>query len=160
MLSYLLLFLVLTAPYRTLTMAFCVHLMFYVYYPHWCVGNSQQEDEPAPLAVNTPKPDNSSGTTSASDDADGASTLPVNTACTSAASQGTHLITLGAHAQGLLPCVCVYLSVPALAASASVETSKQRYSRVSLRLFLDFDSWIFEKPFRSKVIARKSQYAN
>ena len=51
-------------------------------------------------------------------------------------------------------CVCqcvsvsVYLSVPALAASASVEDSKQRYSRVSLRLFLDFDSWIFEKPFR------------
>ena len=31
-----------------------------------------------------------------------------------------------------LSCVCVYLSVPALAASASVETSKQRYSRVSL----------------------------
>ena len=57
-------------------------------------------------------------------------------------------------------CVCVYLSVPALAASASVEDSKQRYSRVSLRLFLDFDSWIFEKPFHSKVIARKSQYAN
>ena len=59
-----------------------------------------------------------------------------------------------------LVCVSVYLSVPALAASASVEDSKQRYSRVSLRLFLDFDSWIFEKPFRSKVIARKSQYAN
>ena len=57
-------------------------------------------------------------------------------------------------------CVSVYLSVPALAASASVEDSKQRYSRVSLRLFLDFDSWIFEKLFRSKVIARKSQYAN
>ena len=34
-------------------------------------------------------------------------------------------------------CVCVYLSVPALAASASIGTSKQRYSRVSLRLFLD-----------------------
>ena len=34
-------------------------------------------------------------------------------------------------------CLCVYPSVPALAASASVETSKQRYSRVSLRLFLD-----------------------
>ena len=57
-------------------------------------------------------------------------------------------------------CVSVCLSVPALAASASVEDSKQRYSRVSLRLLLDFDSWIFEKPFRSKVIARKSQYAN
>ena len=34
-------------------------------------------------------------------------------------------------------CVSVCLSVPALAASASVGTSKQRYSRVSLRLFLD-----------------------
>ena len=34
-------------------------------------------------------------------------------------------------------CLSVYPSVPALAASASVETSQQRYSRVSLRLFLD-----------------------
>ena len=36
----------------------------------------------------------------------------------------------------VVPCVC--LSVPALAASASVETSNQRYLLVSLRLFLDF----------------------
>ena len=50
-------------------------------------------------------------------------------------------------------CLSVYLSVPALAASASVETSNQRYLRVSRRLLLDFDSWIFEKTFRSKVIA-------
>ena len=55
---------------------------------------------------------------------------------------------------------CVYLSVPALAASASIETSNQRYLRVSRRLLLDFDSWIFEKTFLSKVIAWKSQYAN
>ena len=34
-------------------------------------------------------------------------------------------------------CLSVYPSVPALAASASVETSKQQYSRVSFRLFLD-----------------------
>ena len=56
-------------------------------------------------------------------------------------------------------CVClsVYPSVPALAASASVETSKQRYSRVSLRLFLDIYMWSFEKTFRSKVMAWKSQ---
>ena len=52
----------------------------------------------------------------------------------------------------------VYPSVPALAASASVETSKQRYSRVSLRLFLDV--WSFEKTFLSKDMAWKSQYAN
>ena len=34
-------------------------------------------------------------------------------------------------------CLSVCLSVPALAASASVGTSKQRCSRVSLKLFLD-----------------------
>ena len=34
----------------------------------------------------------------------------------------------------LCVCVSVYLSVPALATSASVEDSKQRYSRVSLRI--------------------------
>ena len=50
-------------------------------------------------------------------------------------------------------CLSVCLSVPALAASASVETSNQRYPLVSLRLFLDFDSWNFEKHFRSKVMA-------
>ena len=54
-------------------------------------------------------------------------------------------------------CLCVYPSIPALAASASVETSKQQYSRVSLRLFY---VWSFEKTFRSKVMAWKSQYAN
>ena len=57
-------------------------------------------------------------------------------------------------------CLSVYPSVPALAASASFETSKQRYSRVSLRLFLDLYVWSFEKTFRSKVMAWKSQYAN
>ena len=54
-------------------------------------------------------------------------------------------------------CLSVYLSVypsvPALAASASVEISKQRYSRVSLRLFLD--SYIMcgvsEKPSVQKL---------
>ena len=56
-----------------------------------------------------------------------------------------------------LSCLSVYLSVclsvPALAASASVGTSKQRYLRVSLRLFLDSYVWSFEKTFRSKVMA-------
>ena len=46
----------------------------------------------------------------------------------------------------LFVCLSVCLSVPALAASASVETSNQRYP-------LDFDSWIFEKKSRSKVMA-------
>ena len=47
-------------------------------------------------------------------------------------------------------CVCV----PALAASVSVYIRNQRYSRVFLRRFLDFDSWIF------KSYDVKSQYAN
>ena len=53
-------------------------------------------------------------------------------------------------------CLSVYPSVPALAASASVETSKQRYSRVSLRLFLDFDSWISKKPSVKKLWREKA----
>ena len=47
------------------------------------------------------------------------------------------VVTLGAHARGLL---CRPVSVPALAASASVYVRKQRHTLVSLRLFLDFDS--------------------
>ena len=50
-------------------------------------------------------------------------------------------------------CLSVCVSVPALAASAFVYIRKQRYTRVPFRLFLDFDSWIFEKTFRSKVMA-------
>ena len=45
--------------------------------------------------------------------------------------------------------VCVYPSVPALAPSASVETSKQRYSRVSVRLFLDLGGFSKNLPFQS-----------
>ena len=41
--------------------------------------------------------------------------------------------TLGLSLSCVSVCVSVYPSVPALAASASFETSKQRYSRVSLR---------------------------
>ena len=45
-------------------------------------------------------------------------------------------------------CVCVsicrFLSAAALAASASIYTCNQRYSRVSFR---HFDSWIFEKGY-------------
>ena len=51
----------------------------------------------------------------------------------------------------------VYPSVPALAASTSVETSKQRYSRVSLRLFLDLIGGFSEK---SSVQKLWRQYAN
>ena len=56
-------------------------------------------------------------------------------------------------------CVCVCVSVClsvttlALAATSFVFTLKSRYVGVSYRLFLDFNSWIFEKNFHSKVMA-------
>ena len=69
-------------------------------------------------------------------------------------------LTLGAHAQeGYCSClVCVYLSVcllsvTTLAATSFVFTLKNRYVGVCYRLFLDFNSWIFEKTFPSKVMA-------
>ena len=56
--------------------------------------------------------------------------------------------------------MCV--SVTTLAATSVVSTLKMRYMYVGvyLRLFSVFNSWIFDKSFRSKVMARKSQYAN
>ena len=61
-----------------------------------------------------------------------------------------------------LSCVClsVFLSVTTLAATLVVSTLKMRYVGGYLRLFSVFNSWIFDKSFRSKVLARKSQYAN
>ena len=46
----------------------------------------------------------------------------------------------------------VCLSVTTLAASVSFYTCNQRYSRVFVRLFLDVNSWIFEKPSVEKAI--------
>ena len=57
----------------------------------------------------------------------------------------------------LCVCLSVCLSVTALAATAFVSACNQRHLRHYFRLF---NSWIFEKAFRSKVMARKSQYAN
>ena len=53
-------------------------------------------------------------------------------------------------------CLSVCLSVPALAASASVETSNQRYSLVSLRLFLDYMSGVSKKPSVEKLWREKA----
>ena len=55
-----------------------------------------------------------------------------------------------------LVCMSVYPSVPALAASASVETSKQRYSRVSLRLFLDYMCGVSKKTSVEKLWREKA----
>ena len=67
------------------------------------------------------------------------------------------LLTLGVHAQegycSCLVCVSVCLSVTTLAATSIVFTLKSRYVGVCNRLFLDFNSWIFEKTFPSKVMA-------
>ena len=52
--------------------------------------------------------------------------------------------------------VCVYLSclsVTTLAATSFVFTLKSRYVGVCYRLFLDFNTSIFEKNFPSKVMA-------
>ena len=62
-----------------------------------------------------------------------------------------------------MSCVSVCLSVcllPLHAATSFVLMLKVRYVGVYYRLFLDFNSWIFDKTFRSKVMAWKSQYAN
>ena len=50
-------------------------------------------------------------------------------------------------------CVSVCLSVTALAATAFVSACNERHLRHYYRLFLDSSSWIFEKNFRSKVMA-------
>ena len=73
-------------------------------------------------------------------------------------------ITLGAHAQEgygvcLFVCLSVCLSVCYHLIVDIVRFTKV-YVRYSFRLFFIFTAWIFEKAFRSKVMARKSQYAN
>ena len=69
-------------------------------------------------------------------------------------------LTLGAHAQEgygtCLVCVCVCAPAPTTLVSAL----QIGYVGVYLRLFLLFYVWVFDKSFRSKVMARKSQYAN
>ena len=58
----------------------------------------------------------------------------------------------------LVLCVCVCVCTPA--PTTLVSTLKIGYVGVYLRLFLLFYVWNFDKSFRSKVMARKSQYAN
>ena len=58
----------------------------------------------------------------------------------------------------LVLCVCV--SVMTFSVTLFVSTLESRYVGVDYRLFLIFNSWIFDKPFCSEVMARKSQYAN
>ena len=59
----------------------------------------------------------------------------------------------------LVLCVCVRVcvSVCTPAPTTLVSTLKMGYVGVCLRLFLLFYVWIFDKSFRSKVMARKSQ---
>ena len=54
----------------------------------------------------------------------------------------------------VLLCVCLCVCAPA--PTTLVSTLKMRYVGVYLRLYV----WIFDKSFLSKVMARKSQYAN
>ena len=54
-----------------------------------------------------------------------------------------------------LSCVCVCMSVRTPAPTSLVSTLKMRYIHVGvyLRLFSGFNSWIFDKTFRSGVMA-------
>ena len=65
------------------------------------------------------------------------------------------LLTLCACAAGLryLVCVCVCLSVTTLAATAFVRSPKLRYHRIIHQDFLDFNSRISLKRFRSRDMA-------
>ena len=65
------------------------------------------------------------------------------------------ILTLGYCSRPVCVCVCVCVSVPALAASVSAYIRNQRYSRVSLRRFLDFDLSILEKNLPLKSYAVK-----
>ena len=64
---------------------------------------------------------------------------------------------LGAHAQegysSCPVCLSVCLSVMTFLATSFVSTLEFRYVRVYYRLFLIFNSWVFDKPFRSEVMA-------
>ena len=60
----------------------------------------------------------------------------------------------------LVLCACVCVSVCTPAPTTLVSTLRMGYVGVYLRLFLLFNMWIFDKSFSSKVMARKSQYAN
>ena len=66
----------------------------------------------------------------------------------------TLIYTLGVHIQEGYGICLVYLSVyMSLASTSFVSTFQVRYVQLSCRLFLIFDSWIFDKTFRSKVMA-------
>ena len=60
---------------------------------------------------------------------------------------------------GVRFCLSVCLSVTALAATAFVSTCNERHLRHYYRLFLNFNSWIFEKAFRSNQYANKLELA-
>ena len=47
-----------------------------------------------------------------------------------------------------LVCLCLSVCLSVCSRSSCFSISNQRYSRVSLRLFLGFDSWIFKKKFQ------------
>ena len=64
-------------------------------------------------------------------------------------SWSTH--TLGARTVlSCLVCLCVCMSVTTLVSTSFIQV---RYVRLSFRLFLIFNSWVFDKTFRSKVMA-------
>ena len=72
----------------------------------------------------------------------------------------TVYLTLGAHAQEGYSTCPVCLSVCLLPLSCQHRSFlRSKYGTYGTRLGI-FNAWIFEKTFRWKVMARKSQYAN
>ena len=51
-----------------------------------------------------------------------------------------------------LSCVCVCVSVTILASTSFVFTFQVRYIQLSFRLYSIFNSWIFDKTFRSQKL--------
>ena len=62
-------------------------------------------------------------------------------------------LTLSTHAQEGYSTCLVCLSVTTLSAIFVISMLKMRYVGVYLRLFLVFNLWIFDKTFRSEVMA-------
>ena len=64
-------------------------------------------------------------------------------------SWSTH--TLGAHTVlSCLVCLCVCMSVTTLVSTSFISTFQVRYVRLSFRLFLIFNSWVFDKTHEKK----------
>ena len=66
------------------------------------------------------------------------------------------LLALGVHMQEGYGTCFVCVSVPTLASTSFVSTVQVRYIRLLFRLYSIFNSWIFDKAFRSRLWHEKA----